>query len=199
MFSFYLVARMEDTRLPKCAMVGELTWWGARALWGGGMEWMDRVDGVGWNVSWTTSELSVSTPASERLQPRTRGKGAKTAEQGAELFMAKWIAAEKVRAGLRHAVLVLYARTWREGLRREQTAQSKRARVDSLVVVDQPQVAGANFCILRAVFFCCLPISGFLPLALRLFFKKHMNAPKPSEHPSDEVKMSKRLFSCVET
>ena len=29
-----------------------------------------------------------------------------TAEQGAERFMAKWIAAEKARAGLRHAVLL---------------------------------------------------------------------------------------------
>ena len=32
------------------------------------------------------------------------GEWQKTAEQGAERFMAKWIAADKVRAGLRHAV-----------------------------------------------------------------------------------------------
>ena len=33
------------------------------------------------------------------------GEWRKTAEQGAESFMAKWIAAEEVRAGLRHAVV----------------------------------------------------------------------------------------------
>ena len=35
------------------------------------------------------------------------GEWRKTSEQGAECFMAKWIAAEKVRARLRHAVLCL--------------------------------------------------------------------------------------------
>ena len=39
----------------------------------------------------------------------------RTAEQGAEHFMAKWIVAEKTKAGLRYAV---YARTRREGPRR---------------------------------------------------------------------------------
>ena len=32
------------------------------------------------------------------------GEWRRTADQGAECFMAKWIAAEKARAGLRHAV-----------------------------------------------------------------------------------------------
>ena len=31
----------------------------------------------GWGVSWTNSELSVSTLTSRRLQPRTRGNGSK--------------------------------------------------------------------------------------------------------------------------
>ena len=35
-------------------------------MWGGRKK-------SGWGVSWTTSELSASTPTSERLQPRTRG------------------------------------------------------------------------------------------------------------------------------
>ena len=34
------------------------------------------------------------------------GEWLRTAEQGAEHFMAKWIAAEKAKAELRHAVLV---------------------------------------------------------------------------------------------
>ena len=33
-----------------------------------------------------------------------RGEMRRTAEQGAEHFMAKWIAADKAKAGLRHAV-----------------------------------------------------------------------------------------------
>ena len=33
------------------------------------------------------------------------GEWRKTAERGVERFIAKWVAAEKVRAGLRHAVL----------------------------------------------------------------------------------------------
>ena len=46
--------------------------------------------------------------------------------------MAKWITAEKVRAGLRHAVVYpnMTERT------KERIAQSKRARTGSLVIVD---------------------------------------------------------------
>ena len=57
----------------------------------------------------------------------------KTAEQRAERFMAKWIAAEKVRAGLRHAVVVCPNVTGRTQAR---MAQSKRVRPGSLVIVD---------------------------------------------------------------
>ena len=58
------------------------------------------------------------------------GKWRRTAEQGAEGFMAKWIAAEKARDGLRHAVICsnVTERT------RERIAQSKRARVGSLTI-----------------------------------------------------------------
>ena len=50
------VAHMEDTRLPKCVMFGELV--GGAGCVGGGQEnsW--------WGVSRTTSELSASTPIS---------------------------------------------------------------------------------------------------------------------------------------
>ena len=46
--------------------------------------------------------------------------------------MAKWIAVEKVRAGLRHAVVcpIVAGRT------KERIAQSKRARAGSLAIVD---------------------------------------------------------------
>ena len=44
-------------------------WWGARAVWGVRKK-------SGWDVSWTTSELSSSTPTSGRLQPRMKGNGA---------------------------------------------------------------------------------------------------------------------------
>ena len=69
-----LEARMEDTRLPKCVVLGELM--GAAGCMGGTRE-------SGWNdVSWTTSELSVSTPTSARLQLRTRGNGARRRNKG---------------------------------------------------------------------------------------------------------------------
>ena len=58
------VARMEGTRLPKCVMFGDLV--GARAAWGARKK-------SGWDVSWTTPELSLPTPTSEPLQPRTGG------------------------------------------------------------------------------------------------------------------------------
>ena len=60
------------------------------------------------------------------------GKWRRTAEQGEEHFMAKWIAAEEVRAGLRHAVVCPYV-TRRT---KERIAQSKRARAGSLALVD---------------------------------------------------------------
>ena len=87
----------------------------------------------GWGVSWTISELSASTPTSGRLQPRTRGNGAERngRARGGTFFMAKWIVAEKTRAGLRHVVVCpnVTGRTKR-------TAQSKRARAGSLALVD---------------------------------------------------------------
>ena len=60
------------------------------------------------------------------------GEWRKTAEQGAERFMAKSIAAEKVRAGLRHAVV--YPNV--TGRAKERIAQSKRVRARSLAIVD---------------------------------------------------------------
>ena len=56
----------------------------------------------------------------------------KTVEQGAKRFVAKWIIAEKVRAGLRHAVVrpTVTERT------KERIAQSKRACAGLLAIVD---------------------------------------------------------------
>ena len=56
----------------------------------------------------------------------------RTVEQGAEHFMAKYIAAEEARAGLRHAVVCPNV----TGRTKEGTAQSKRARAGSLALVD---------------------------------------------------------------
>ena len=62
------VARMEDTRLPKCVMLGELV----RNAGCVGDNKKSR-----WDVSWTTSELSASTPTSGLLHPRIRGNDAR--------------------------------------------------------------------------------------------------------------------------
>ena len=56
----------------------------------------------------------------------------RTVEQEAELFMAKWIASVKARAGLRHAVLCPNV----TGRAIERIAQNKRTRADSLALVD---------------------------------------------------------------
>ena len=47
-------------------------------------------------------------------------------------FMAKWIVAEKAKAGLRHAAVCLNV----TGRTKEKIAQSKRARAGSLALVD---------------------------------------------------------------
>ena len=58
------------------------------------------------------------------------GEWRKAAEQGAERFIAKWIAAENIKAELRHAVVcpIVTGRT------KERMAQSKRARAGWLAV-----------------------------------------------------------------
>ena len=70
------VARMEDTRLPKCVMFGELVG-GAGGLRGGPGK---RVNGV--FPGRPLSEFSASTSTGGRLQPRTRGNGAGRQNKG---------------------------------------------------------------------------------------------------------------------
>ena len=93
-------------------------------MWGPGK----RVDGVflddlrtfGVNADqWTTAA-------------QDEGKWHRTAERGAEHLMAKWIAAEKAKAGLRHAVVCPNVM----GRTKERIAQSKRARAGSLALCD---------------------------------------------------------------
>ena len=75
-----LVARMEDMRLPKCVMFGEMVW-GAGCVGGQEKEWMgcflNDLRAFGINADhWTTAA-------------QDEGEWRRTAEQGAELFMAK--------------------------------------------------------------------------------------------------------------
>ena len=56
----------------------------------------------------------------------------KRAEQGAEHFMAKWIAAEKARARLRHAEVCPNV----TGKTKQRIAQSKRVRAGSPAIVN---------------------------------------------------------------
>ena len=117
------VARMEDTILPKCVMFGEMVG-GAGYVGGQEKEWMecflDDLRAFGINADqWTTA-------AQDEREWR------RTAEQGAEHFMAKRIVAEKTKAGLRHAVVCPNV----TGRTKERIAQSKRARAGSLAFVD---------------------------------------------------------------
>ena len=67
------VARMEDTRPPKCVMFGEMVG-GAGCVGGQEKEWMGCF----------LDDLRdfESTPTSGRLQPRTRGNGAERHNKG---------------------------------------------------------------------------------------------------------------------
>ena len=145
------VARMEDTRLPKCVMFGEMMR-GAGCVGGQEKEWMgcflDDLRAFGINADqWTTAA-------------QNEGEWRRRAEQGAKHFMAKWIVAEKARAGLRPAVVCPNVM----GRTRERIAQGKRARAGSLALVDHPQVARTFF--LRVF---GLQMSCHLSLVLRLF------------------------------
>ena len=62
-----------------------------------------------------------------------KGELRRTAEQGGKHFMAKWIAAEKARAGLRYYAVVCPNVT---GRTKKRIAQSKRARAGSIALVD---------------------------------------------------------------
>ena len=114
---------MKDTRLPKCVMFGELVG-GADCVGGQGKEWMgcilDDLRASGINADqWTTAA-------------QDEGKWRRTVEQRAERLIAKWIAAEKARTGLRHAVVCPNV----TGRIKERIAQSKRARTASLAIAD---------------------------------------------------------------
>ena len=86
---------MGDTRLPKCAMFGEMVG-GAGRVGGQEKEWMgcflDDLRAFGINDQWTTAA-------------QDEGEWRRTAEQWVKHFMAKWIVAEKTKAGLRDAVV----------------------------------------------------------------------------------------------
>ena len=142
---------MEDTRLPKCAMSGEMVG-GAGCAGGQDKKWMgcflDDLRAFGINADqWMTAAHG---------QEEWR----RTPEQRTEHFMAKLIAAEEAKAGLRHAVVCPNV----TGRTKKRIAQSKRTRAGSLALVDKPQVA--RTCTLRAF---GLQISWRLSLALRLF------------------------------
>ena len=79
----------------------------------------DDLKAFGNNRQWTTTA-------------QEEGEWRKTVEKGAEHFMAKWIAAEKVRAGVRHAVVCPNV----TGMTKHKIAQSKRARAGSPALVD---------------------------------------------------------------
>ena len=114
---------MEDTRLPKCVMFGKMVG-GAGCVGGQEKEWMgcflDDLRAFGTNADqWTTAA-------------QDEGEWRRTAEQGAEHFTTKYIVAEKTKAGLRHAVVCPNV----TGRTKERITQRKRARADSLGLVD---------------------------------------------------------------
>ena len=119
------VARMEDTRLPKCVIFEEMV--GGAGCMGGGRK------KSGWGVSWTTSELSISTPTSGRLRPRTRGDSAERRNKGRNISWQNGSVQRKPK-GWTTACSDLPERDGKDS--KERIAQSKRARAGSLALVD---------------------------------------------------------------
>ena len=99
---------------------------GARAAWGARKK-------SGWGVSWTTLLRAFGINANHwTTAAQDEGEWRRTAEQAAKRVTAKWIAAEKARAGLRYAVVCPDV----TGRTKEGKVQSKRARAGSLALVD---------------------------------------------------------------
>ena len=117
------VARMEDTRLPKCVMFEDLVM-GVGCVGGQGKEWMgcllDDPRAFGVNADQCTTA------------DQDEGEWHKTVEQGAERFMAKCITADKVRAGLRHAIVCPNV----TGRTKERIVRIKRVRAGSFAIVN---------------------------------------------------------------
>ena len=117
--SFRHQRRPVDDCSPGRGMVG-----GAGCVGGQEKEWMGcflddlRVFGINAD-QWTTAA-------------QDEGEWHRTAEQGAEHFMAKWTVAEKAKAGLQHAVVCPNV----TGRTKKRIVQSKRARASSLALVD---------------------------------------------------------------
>ena len=139
------VARMEDTRLPKCVVFGEMVG-GAGCEGGQEKEWvgcfLDDLRAFGVNADqWATAAqdegewcrtAEQGNPGQWAAAAQDEGEWCRTAEQGAEHIMARWIVAEKAKVGLRHAVVCLNV----TGRTKEMIAQNKRARAGSLALVD---------------------------------------------------------------
>ena len=66
------------------------------------------------------------------IAAQDEGEWHRTAKQGAEGFMTRWIAAERARAALRHAETCPNV----TGRTKERVAQSKRARTGLLAIID---------------------------------------------------------------
>ena len=118
------------------------------------------------------------------------GGWCRTAEQGVGRFMVKLIAADKTRAGLRHAAVCPNM----TGRTKERKAQSKRARAGSLTLVDYLATSGANSyppggC--RGVFlwcYVCFVLFRFRlfafteAVALRLILLRSLTCMRPDSH-----------------
>ena len=114
---------MEDTRLPKYLMLGELVR-GAGCVGGQEKEWMGYfLDDL--------RAFSINADQWMTAAAQDEWEWRKTAERGADHFMAKWIVAEKTKVGLRHAVVCPNV----TGRTKKRIAQRKRARARSLALL----------------------------------------------------------------
>ena len=99
------------------------------------------------------------------------------AEQGAEHFMVKWIAAEEARGGLRHAVVHLNV-----------TGRTKKriAKAGRFVLVRSPLLTSHKWReLVSSRRLVCVWFADAMASfsGVTFVFKKNLNVSKPSEHP----------------
>ena len=86
----------------------------------------------GWGCLLDDFRVFGIDPDKWTIAAKDEGEWHRTVKQGAELFITKWIAADRAKDALRHAVVSPNV----TGRIKERVAQSKRARTGSLATID---------------------------------------------------------------
>ena len=96
----------------------------------------------GWGVSWTTSELSASTPTSGGLQPRTRENGARRRNKGRNILWRNGSLQRNPRLWTA-ACSGMLGRDWKD---QGEDIPKQASKVSELVLVRSPLLTNHKWC-----------------------------------------------------